>query len=132
MVVVAVRETFADCPAELINAGIFASSQTLVTTNREYRVFALACSRGILWFQVVNDLQVPHWLPGWLFDVKDGSVDSDWFCNCFETDPRLLIGPRFVTRSQDSYRQMVELQPKAVDEFWARYATPQGEEKDGC
>jgi len=120
MLVVAKRDTFIGCPKKIKDAGYLESSQTLITVGTQYEVFALALFAGVPMLQIINDLGYPVWLPSWLFQVTDMLLPSDFLCNLLESELEMIIGPDFVSRDEDSYRRMVELDPTSVDAFWKR------------
>lgn len=84
------------------------------------REYAIAVFGGFPSLQVVNDLGCPSWEASWLFDVVDGAVPSDWSCNLLHDEPSFLLGAEFITRDEQAYRAMVELDADQVDRFWKR------------
>ena len=95
--------------------------QSFVTVGKEYEVHALAIFDGIVMMQIVDDVGMPSWRPGWLFETLDGAMASDWICNAPNDGPiSLLVGPPFVVQDEASYTQMVELETDQVARFWKR------------
>jgi len=71
-----------------------------------------------LFFQVINDLDSPVWLPAWLFRVIENTIPSGWRFNVFGNDLEMVLGPEFVAADEQAYKRMVELYPAAVEAFW--------------
>lgn len=86
-----------------------------MTVGREYEVHAISVTSGIVYFHVVNDLKLPSWLPGWLFEVTNGYLPDDWIGNAFHGEVALIIGPDFVARDDDALSAMSELQLDQVN-----------------
>ena len=92
--------------------------QTLITSGREYQVYAAAVFEGIVVVQVVDDSGGPGWKPAWLFEVVERTVPEKWICSIFRDEPSLILGPAFVAGTLDQYKAMVELDPEQVAAFW--------------
>ena len=92
--------------------------QTLITSGREYEVYAAVVFEGIVLTQVIDDSDRPGWKPAWLFEVVDATVPADWICSMFRDEPSLILGPAFVAGSLEQYTAMVELEPEQVEAFW--------------
>jgi hypothetical protein len=99
-----------ECPVRLERY----ASDPNVTPEREYEVHAISVYEGVVAFLVINDLDIPAWLPAWLFRVTDRSLPSDWICNSLPDWPELLAGPTFIADSQEAYAGMVELDSAQV------------------
>ncbi len=91
-----------------------------LTPGRDYEVHAISVYEGVVCFLVINDLDIPGWLPAWLFEITETSLPKDWVCNGFPDWPELVIGPGFIAASQDAYARMVELDAAQVDRLWQR------------
>lgn len=115
---ISVRTSFYGCPESILALGFSAESVVNVTVNKEYPVWAVSRWRGILFFQVINDFQIPDWLPSWLFELTDRSIPNGWLCSFFNDDIEMILGPCFLAESQDAYQAMVELTPESVEAFW--------------
>lgn len=113
--------------------GVGEPSQIAVTVGKRYEICALSRWRNIVYFQVVDDLGYPTWLPAWLFHVDDGSLPADWICTLLEGAVEMIIGPRFIAEDEATYQRMVELDPESVSRFWQRYGGSEhgGEEDEG-
>lgn len=121
MRVAARHDSFAECPAGMVDLGFRPETQVLVTVAKEYEVYAISRWRGISYLQVIDDTGTLSWYPTWLFEVRDASLPNDWLCNFFESEIEMIMGPDFVARDMEAYTNMVELHPHSVDLFWARY-----------
>ncbi len=83
-------EATCEC-ARIIQAGDFSttirafmgSNQTFVGPPNEYEVHAMSLFDGVLFFQVVNDIRFPAWVPSIVFEIVDGTMPNDWKCNLF-------------------------------------------------
>lgn len=94
-----------------------------ISIGFEYDVHAIVCFKGIISFQIIDDLRYPAWYPSALFEVSNRECPRDWQCNCFsDTEPNniVVIGPPFIVESEDAYSAMVELEPDQVNRFWDR------------
>lgn len=104
-------------------------SQVFLAAGKEYDVHAMAVSGGILWLQIVDDIDYPAWYPCMYFELEDGTIPSDWQCQFFPRNKpeglSLLLGPDFL-RDEAAYDDMVELTPEQVDRFWKRVAAREG------
>lgn len=100
--------------------GFFEQSQTIISIEKSYEVHAIAVYKGVVFLQILNDLNLIAWLPAWLFKTMDASIPSDWICKSFQDEPGLILGPKFVASDISSYGRMVELEPEPVKLFWQR------------
>lgn len=73
----------------------------------EYRVLAVATHEGFSSYLVFND-NFPHWIPCWMFTVKDGFIPNHWVCNSFPDWPDLVIGPPFIAGSKEAYARSLD------------------------
>src|SRR5882672_7751893 len=121
MRVTATRDTFDECPPCIAAAGC-ATSKPHISVGQQYEVHAVSIVRGVVLFQILDDLQAITWLPASLFETCDSSVPQDWICNWFATDPQMVLGPEFVASSQASCQKMVALDPASVAAFRSRLA----------
>ena len=122
MRVKAIRNKFEDTPADLRAIGS-PESKTHISVERAYEVYALSVFKGVVFVQIVNDLEIITWLPAWFFDVTDPSVPRDWICSLPMSDVQMIIGPDFVAADEASYSRMVELDAESVAAFWRRLET---------
>ncbi len=122
MIVRAISDTFRDFPREALPRGTFPESQTLITKGKDYVVHAIAVFEGNVCFQIVDDADVPFFTWASLFTVVDRSIPIDWECNLFaEKEPRLVIGPSFISSSLQAYSRMANLADRdQLDKFWRR------------
>jgi hypothetical protein len=106
--------------------------QSFVTVAKDYEVYALSVFQGVVMLQVVDDVGMPSWRPGWLFDVVDSEMPRDWICSFVTADPLLVIGPAFVAKDEASYTEMVELTSDQVARFWKRIDETGGPKERRC
>ncbi len=118
MIVVARTVDVTSCPENL--AKFARPGQVFVSPGRRYEVRAISMFEGVLFVQIVDDIEYPAWLPAWLFDVVDPTLPGDWICNAFRTEPTFLMGPEFIARDQQAHASMVELETDQVTRFWKR------------
>jgi hypothetical protein len=116
MQVVAKDVNVLDCPPN-IRAYL---GQSFVTKGKCYEVYAVSVYDGVALVQIIDDIGLPSWRPGWLFDVSDPSIPNDWICNVLHGHLSLVLGPEFVAKNEDAYGEMVELDADQVDRFWKR------------
>lgn len=104
----------------------YAKGPLHVTRGTEYDVHAMAVFDGIVVLQIVDDANWPAWIPAWYFDVTDRTLPDDWTSNTFRDSPlTLVVGPEFVSSSESSYSQMVELEGEPFEQFWSRVRSQQ-------
>jgi hypothetical protein len=115
---IATKVAYQECPKSILALGFSAESETHISVNKEYTVWAVARWKGVLFFQIVNDVEYPSWLPSWLFTLSDKSVPSGWVCSIFDDEIEMILGPKFIAESQATYEAMVELTPNSVEQFW--------------
>lgn len=132
MRVLAIRESCENAPEELVRMGYTESSTIVsrfITRGKEYEVHAVVVwTSGHVHFCIVSN-PIPHrvrgefvritWLPSWFFQVVDPTMPADWECHAF-SHPPLIIGPSFISESQDAYVRMVDLERDQSDKFWER------------
>jgi len=107
--------------------------QRFITADKEYDVHAIQVYEdGVPFFQFVDDLGYPAWLPHLLFDVIDTSIPDDWHCNALRGDRGILlaIGPYFVVKHETAICDMIELEAGQVDRFWKRLDALKATAKD--
>jgi len=114
----AIKTNYQGCPSSILVLGFSAESETNITLNKEYSVWALSRWRGVPFFQIINDINFPVWLPSWLFNLTDKSVPAGWVFNFYEDEIEVLLGPDFIAQDQDAYQSMVEMIPSSVEAFW--------------
>ncbi len=115
----AIRDKFIGGPPQIAAVGS-PETDTFVTLGKEYEVYAMSLYQGVLWLQIVNDVEIIHWHPAWFFEIRDSSLPQDWICNLFEGDVAMVIGPTFIASDISSYVRMVELDMKMVEQFRSR------------
>jgi hypothetical protein len=96
------------------------ASQIFLTPGRDYECHAIAWFEAKLLLQVVDDLGDPAWHRMERFEVVDTSIADDWILNLFETEPRMVAGPRFVAESIESYNAMLLKERPQIDLFGQR------------
>ncbi|HEV7735537.1 MAG TPA: hypothetical protein VGR62_25405 [Candidatus Binatia bacterium] len=104
--------------------------QVFVSSGKRYEVRAISTFEGVLFMQIVDDIESPAWLPAWLFDVIDPTLPADWICNAFRTEPTFLMGPAFIAKDQQAYARMVELETEQVTRFWKRVSVATASSRD--
>ena len=127
MKVLARKVKLEECPPHIASLGYGQPHNIRLTAGREYVVYGISLYRGVLDFQVVDDIDYPAWYPAWFFDNSDMTIPSDWICNFQHDDHYLLIGPSFVAKNEEAYSAMVQLEADSVRLFWERVKTS-GEE----
>ena len=115
----AIRNKYVDCPAAIAAFGS-PQSDTNITVGKEYEVHALSVFKGVVFLQIVCDVNIPIWKPAWFFEVCDATVPSDWICSLPGGDLQMVLGPDFVAVDESSYNRMVELDSESVTAFWRR------------
>lgn len=115
----ATRNKFEDYPAMIAALGS-SHSDIYITKGEEYEVYALSVFEGIVFLQIINDVNIITWLPAWFFEMREASMPSDWICCLLGTDLQMVLGPKFIAADESTYRRMVELDPEPVARFWAR------------
>ncbi len=115
----AIRNKYADCPAAIAAIGS-PQSKTHISTGKEYEVHALSVFKGVVFVQIVNDLNIIAWKPAWFFEVCDATVPSDWICSLPGENLQMVQGPKFIAADEASYNRMVELDAESVTAFWRR------------
>jgi hypothetical protein len=119
-----VKSKYSDCSHldkdSFKRIGYFSSSSLILTKGKEYYVYAMTFFEGSFFLQVINDANMQDWIPICFFEMIDGSVEGDWECNFFEDEPRMVMGPEFVSKNVTSYNAMVEGDPRERNLFWKR------------
>jgi len=126
MKVKAITSSFTNAPEEVLRSGWSRECEPGITTGNEYTVYAVSVFRQpiegyarLVYFQVVDDTNGVSWLPSFLFEVVERSLPADSEGNLFPSGT-FVIGPSFVSESEEAYRAMVELEPEPMREFRAR------------
>jgi hypothetical protein len=119
MQVRAIRNKFESRP-EAIAAFGSPESDTDISIGKEYEVYAMSVFRGVVFLQIVTDVNIITWLPAWFFEVSDPSVPNNWICSLLTGDLQVVLGPDFVAADEASYKRMVELDLESVAAFWRR------------
>ena len=97
------------------------SSQTCVTPGKEYAVHAISSYEKIIFALIIDDLSTPVFIPVRILEVIDGRIPDDWECNLsLGKGVDLVVGPRFIAGSLDSYGEMVDQELQAVEQLWSR------------
>lgn len=130
MRVLAIRNSFLDCPVALHTLGFSNESQVALSIDKEYTVWALSRFQGMVFFQVINDVDYPDWVPAWLFRVIDNTIPAGWVFNVFDDNVEMVLGPDFIASDQQAYDRMVELHPTAVVAFWSHVKTSMTRSED--
>jgi hypothetical protein len=119
-----VRAKYSDCKhlkeSSYDEAGYSHQTVIKITKNIEYEVYAVAVFKGRISLQIINDVELPTWLPINFFELCDDVLPQGWVCNFFEDDPKMVMGPEFVSRDLTSYSAMVTLEPEKTKQFWER------------
>lgn len=98
----------------------FQEDSMSVTFDKEYEIYAISNWQGIFFYQIINDINYPEWVPTNIFFVSDKTIPNDWLCNMLSGDLRMIIGPEFIAKTEESYNSMVQLEPVSVKQFWER------------
>jgi hypothetical protein len=88
-----------------------------LTIGKEYDVYALALFEESLTLQIIDDLNYPFWFPASLFEIVDRTVPNDWICLLQNRSLRMVMGPEFIAKDEESYNSMVEIDLDAVKQF---------------
>lgn len=115
----AIRDSFVGAPAAVAACGS-PESDTEITLGKEYTVHAVSVFEGVVFVQLVNDVNIISWLPSWFFELSEATVPNDWICSLPGGILQLVLGPMFVASDESSYNRMVELDPESVAAFWER------------
>ena len=118
MRLLAIHQTFEQCPPEVLRVAGFPASVTHITKGKEYEAFAVAIWNGVPFVQIICDLGIETWLPKWLFSFVGHDIPNDWIINCFEGDVSLVLAPSFIAESREAYEAMVNLDSVATTKFW--------------
>lgn len=117
-----VKAKYATCEhlTEEAIKNFFCSIRTNLYLTKEstYTVYALSMFKGNLFLQIINDLDEPCWIPASFFEIINNKVQSDWVCNLFDKEPKMILGPSFIAKDIRSYNAMVEQEPKETKLFW--------------
>jgi hypothetical protein len=126
MKIKAITSSFANAPHEVVQSGWSRECDPGITEGREYTVYAISVFRQpiegftrLINFQIVDDTNGVTWLPSFLFDVVDRSLPPDWECNLLPSGI-LVIGPTFITESDEALQAMGDQEPEAMQKFRAR------------
>src|SRR5262245_13029092 len=87
-----------DVPTRI--AGYAKKEQTFLTTSSQYEVYALSVFRCMSFLLLVDDRGRPYWSIDWLVDLIDHEIPADWICTIFQSEPTLLLGPKFIASNQ--------------------------------
>lgn len=120
MIVRADEDNFETAPSELFEIGLSISSQTGISKGKEYTVHAISIWLSVTFLCIFEDHNILVWRPGWLFTVIDKTMPSDWQCNLFRGEVSMVIGPRFISDSEEQYSDMVEREPSQLERFYSR------------
>jgi hypothetical protein len=113
-------------------ARFVAPRQIFLSLGTDYEVHAVSVYDGIVFLQVIDDLNTPVLHPRVLFDIVDPSIPHDWICNTFPAGPvQLVQGPTYVAASLEAYDAMVDQAEPAVTAFWNRVAITRGRASSG-
>jgi hypothetical protein len=119
VIVKAIAESFPDAPDDG-SWGFTKDSKAFITKDKEYPIYAISVFKGRVSFQILNDLDMVVWLPYRFFTVVDRSMPDDWECNVLHGEVQLILGPSFVSESEDAYTRMVEEELDQKENFWKR------------
>lgn len=120
MIVEARLASFEEAPDSLRKEGYAPESHVEVTVHKTYEVHAMSVWRGIAAVLIADDYEVPRFLPAWLFRTVDATIPEDWICNLFHSELSLVIGPAFISGSEDEYNRMVESELDQTTRFYRR------------
>ncbi len=115
----AIRNKFEGCP-EAIGAFGSPQSSTHITIGKEYEVYALSVFEGVVFLQIITDVNISGWKPSWFFEISEATTPNDWVCCLPGGNLQMVLGPAFVAADESSYNRMVELDSESVAAFWQR------------
>lgn len=113
----AINSSLEHAPKYLLDLGWSIKSQVRVTPGKEYTAYAVSVWRGVAHALIIDDDDLPSFLPAWFFQQLDGRIPDDWICNVFHDDMAMIIGPAFIAGEAGTYEAMVELVPSQVSRF---------------
>lgn len=96
------------------------STQTFITSGKEYSAFALSCYMKVIFLLIIDDLDTPAFLPSWLFEIISSDIPKDWICSLrVDDDIDMVIGPEFIAKDLEAYNSLVDQEPEQLDRIWA-------------
>jgi hypothetical protein len=110
----AVQINWSSLPSEI--QPFISETQTALTPGRMYSIFAISVYRRVMFFLIVDDLNMPVFVPSILFRRLTTNLPSDWVCSTslgHEVD--LVLGPEFIAQSLEGYNAMVDQERDAVE-----------------
>ncbi|MFZ3287775.1 MAG: hypothetical protein WA191_13120 [Telluria sp.] len=103
---------------KLKRLGYSEHSQIRLTVDREYKIYCVVIWSDVTFFCVINDLELPAWIPSSYFSMVDKHPASDWIFNEIDDEVLLILGPDFIAKDKGSYASLVEHKPEAIKMFW--------------
>ena len=82
-------------------------SQWFVTPGNRYAIIAILCYDGMVLACVMRDNGEPGFLPIAAFEPAHTKLEPDWSIRVFPCG-WVVIGPKFMTESEDSYNKVLE------------------------
>lgn len=108
------------------SAGVTAETEFEVSPGQLYPVHAIATNRGIAWYYVPDDVDLPWptWAPASLFEIVDGSLPESWIAGYFRwpDEERLFISFPEWASDHYFYERLVDGDPETVRIYARRTA----------
>jgi hypothetical protein len=106
-----------DIPVDV--QSFISEKQTFLTPEQEYIIYAVSVYKSVPFFLVVDDLEMPVFLPTFIFSVIANEPWSGWICNVnLGAEVELVLGPDFIARDLGAYVAMIDQETPALDSFW--------------
>jgi len=109
-----IRNSFKGCPSDVERSGFTEETVVHVKVGSDYEVLALSVFSGVAFILISDDLEMFSWLPGWLFEVAERQLPTDWIVSLFNEDPSVLIGPQLIADNLETYTRFVDQDPELV------------------
>jgi hypothetical protein len=106
-----------ELPKYLQDAGYTSETELYATLGKEYRVFGIAGWYDISYYCIVNDLDMPDWIPSNFFEIIDKRVPPDWVLTEIDDEFKFLHGSPVILRDEADYNDLVQHEPNAVHRF---------------
>lgn len=93
---------------------ILKQDQIFLTSGIEYEVHGLCIFGRNTFFRLIDDRSSTSLYPAQLFAVSDGRIPSEWICNIFHEEPKLIMGPEHIATDVSSFNSSIDNQIEAL------------------
>ena len=104
--------------------GYTSSSQFDLEVTREYIVYAMSLSRGLLSYLIVGQGGWPHWYPSELFTLTRTDLPPDWHFAYFKEDEGFVVnaiwGYEELINNDDHFDSLSNMETRAMAVFLER------------